>query len=207
MTPAVQRRSKAHRDTGTRDRLVRAARTCLRLHGREGASSRAIADTAEANLSAITYYFGSKEDLLADALAEELAEWTDPALATLASPGDPTTRLLHAVSILDAAFEQARDRVPALLEVFVHAARDERADAPVARTWAALRARLSDVIAELRGAGVVPAWIDPPSMASLILAVVAGTVVATAVDAAGTDHRAIGAQFAALLLAARGAPD
>jgi hypothetical protein len=42
-------------------------------------------------------------------------------------------------------------------------------------------------------------------MASLILAVVAGTVVASAVDA-GTDHRAIGTQFASLLLAASAAP-
>jgi AcrR family transcriptional regulator len=204
MTTEVQRRSKARRDTGTRDRLVSAARTCLRVHGRDRASSRIIADAAHANLAAITYYFGSKDDLLAAALADELAEWTAPALDALAAPTDPVTRLLDAVAILDAAFEQARDRVPALLEVFVHAARDEHADGPVAGTWATLRTRLAGVIAELRDSGTAPSWVDPVAMASLILTVVAGTVVATAVDPAGTDHRAIAAQFAALLLAARG---
>ncbi len=183
-----------------------AARTCLRVHGRELASSRVIADAAQANLGAITYYFGSKEDLLAVALADELAEWTGPALAVLSSPADPATRLLDAVAVLEAAFEQARDRIPALLEVFVHAARDERADGPVAGIWTTLRTRLADVITELRDAGTTPSWVDPDAMASLILAVVAGTVVATAVDAGGTDHRAVGAQFAALLLAARAEP-
>ena len=145
MTLTAQRRSKARRDTGTRDRLVAAARTCLREHGRERASSRAIADAAGANLGAITYYFGSKEDLVAVALADELAAWTDPALAACSpARGDPAARLLDAIGVLDAAFEEARDRAPALLEVFVHAARDAGAGRPVTRTWTTLRVRLAE---------------------------------------------------------------
>jgi AcrR family transcriptional regulator len=204
MTTVVQRRSKARRDTGTRDRLVAAARTCLREHGREQASSRAVADVAGANLAAITYHFGSKEQLLTEALAAELAEWTEPALQALTGPGDPAARLLDAVAILDATFEDARDRVPALLEVFVHASHHRNGRDPLGRTWGALRVRLADVITELREAGAAPAWVDADAMASLILAVVAGTVVSSAVDT-GTDHRAIGAQFASLLLAASAA--
>ena len=205
MTTDTQRRSKARRDTGTRERLVAATRTCLRLHGRERASSRAIAAAAQANLGAITYYFGSKEDLVSVALADELAEWTDPALAVLAAPGDPATRLLDTIALLNAAFDEARDRAPALLDVFVHAAREAGTDDPVARTWTTLRSRVAEVIAELRDRGAVPDWVDAESMAALILAVGAGTVIASAVDADGTDHRAIGAQFAALLLAASAA--
>jgi AcrR family transcriptional regulator len=205
MTTPVQRRSRDRRDTGTRDRLVRAARSCLSRHGRDRTSSRAIADAAHANLGAITYYFGSKEHLVSEALAAELAEWTEPALAVLAAPGAPAARLLEAVGVLEAAFDEARDRAPALLEVFVHAARDADANDPVARQWATLRSRLEGAIHELRDGGTVPAWVDAGAMAALILAVGAGTVVASAVDAS-TDHRAIGAQFAALLLAVGAAP-
>ena len=61
------------------------------------------------------------------------------------------------------------------------------------------------MITELREGGAIPQWIDTDAMAALILAVGAGTVVASAVDAT-TDHRAIGNQFAALLLAASAAP-
>jgi AcrR family transcriptional regulator len=204
MTATLQRRSKARRDTGTRDRLLAAARTCLREHGREPASSRAVAEAAGANLAAITYHFGSKEQLLTEALAAELADWTEPALRALTGPGDASARLLGAVAILDATFEDARDRVPALLEVFVHASHRSDGRDLLGQTWVALRVRLAEVITELRAAGAAPAWVDADAMASLILAVVAGTVVASAVDV-GTDHRAIGAQFASLLLAASAA--
>ena len=91
--------------------------------------------------------------------------------------------------------------MPALLEVFVHASHRRDGRDPLAQTWVALRGRLTDVITELREGGAAPAWVDADAMTSLILAVVAGTVVASAVDA-GTDHRAIGTQFASLLLAA-----
>src|SRR5262249_25627823 len=57
MNPAVQRRATGHRPTGTPERLVAAARECLRTRGAARTSSRAITDLARANLAAITYYF------------------------------------------------------------------------------------------------------------------------------------------------------
>src|SRR5262245_7221419 len=65
-----QRRSKGQRDHGVRDRLVDATRACVRARGVADTSSRLIAETADANLGAITYYFGSKDELVAAALAE-----------------------------------------------------------------------------------------------------------------------------------------
>jgi AcrR family transcriptional regulator len=202
MKPTVQRRAAGHRPTGTRERLVASARECLRTRGAARTSSRAITDLAGANLASITYYFGSKDALVAVALAQELDDWLRPVLDRLAEEGDPALRLLAAVDALHEIFEAQRQRVPALLEVFVHAARDGAGDGVVARTWADFRDRLGAVIEELRARNVVPAWVEPESMASLILVVGAGTAVGATVAPETVSHRAVASQFAGLLLAA-----
>lgn len=52
----------------TRARLVEAAREVFAQHGFQGATVREICRRAEANVAAVKYHFGSKEDLLAEAL-------------------------------------------------------------------------------------------------------------------------------------------
>jgi AcrR family transcriptional regulator len=203
MNSAVQRRTTGHRTTGTPERLVAAARECLRTWGAARTSSRAITDLAGANLASITYYFGSKDALVAAALAQELDDWLRPVLDRLAEPGDPALRLVAAIDALQAIFEAQHERVAALLEVFVQAARDGGDDDVVARTWADFRDRLATVIAELRERDVVPPWVEPESMASLILVVAAGTAVGVTVAPDTVSHRAVASQFAGLLLAAR----
>ena len=179
-----------------------ATQGCLRSGGVARTSSRAIADRAGANLGAITYYFGSKEQLVAVALAAELHEWTQPVLDLLAAQGEPATRLLRAVNALTATFEEQRDRVPGLLEVFVHSSRATDRENPLAAIWHELRTRLVAVIAELQASGAIPQWVEPDAMAALILAVAAGTVVSVTVEPDGMSHRDIATQFATLLLAA-----
>lgn len=199
----TQRRSSGHRDSGARERLLRAARQCVRDRGLTGTSSRAITDAAGVNLGAITYYFGSKDDLVGAALADELRDWLQPALDQLVADGDPVHRLLGTVATLNATFESERARVPALLDVFVHAARDTATRGPVVAIWNEVTTQLSAVIAELRSRDAVPGWVEPDAMAALIVAVVAGTVVNEAVDRAGVGHRDVAAQFASLLVNAR----
>jgi AcrR family transcriptional regulator len=206
MTTSVQpgqRRTKDRRTTGTRDRLVTAARECLRTRGAARTSSRAITDLAGANLASITYYFGSKEALVAVALTQELDDWLRPVLDRLAEDGDPALRLLAAIEALNEIFEAQRHRMPALLEVFVQAARDGTGDGVTAQTWADFRDRLAAVIDELRRSGAVPPWVEPESMATLILVVATGTAVGVTVAPDTVSHRAVASQFAGLLLAAR----
>src|SRR5690606_2888815 len=149
------------RDSGARERLVLAARSCLRVSGAADTSSRLIAETAGENLGAITYYFGSKDELILVALADELAEWINPALEALSAPGDPVHRLFTAVGALPAAFEGQRERVPALLDVFVRAARDQESGGPIAAIWRDVHERLASVIAELHSRDLIAGWIDP----------------------------------------------
>jgi AcrR family transcriptional regulator len=201
----VQRRTKDRRPTGTRDRLVVAARECLRTRGAARTSSRAITELAGANLASITYYFGSKDALVAVALAQELDEWLRPVLDRLAGDGDPALRLLAAIEALNEIFEAQRDRMPALLEVFVQAAREGTGDGVASQTWADFRDRLAAVIEELRASGVVPPWVEPESMATLILVVATGTAVGVTIAPETVHHRAVASQFAGLLLAARSA--
>jgi AcrR family transcriptional regulator len=198
-----QRRSRGQRDSGARTRLVEATRSCLRRRGVSGTSSRLIAESAGENLAAITYYFGSKDELVTVALTDELRAWVQPALDRLAEPGDPVSRLLGAVSILNAMFDEQRDRIPGLLEAFVHASREQASRDPIAATWVEVRTQLAAVIDELRSHGAIPVWVEPEPMAALIVAVAAGTVVNETVAPGGVGHRQVAAQFVSLLINVR----
>ena len=56
----------------TAQALLAATRTCVGRKGLATTTSRDITAEAGANLAAITYHFGSKDRLVADALLEEL---------------------------------------------------------------------------------------------------------------------------------------
>jgi hypothetical protein len=88
-----------------------------------------------------------------------------------------------------------------LLDVFVQAARDRGARAPISAIWYGVHT--AGVISELHASHVIANWVDPDGMASLIVAVVAGTVVHEAITTGGAEHRRIPTQFAGLLLGAR----
>lgn len=60
--------------SGTKLALMMAAGELFAEHGLQGASVRAIADKAGANIAAINYYFGSKENLYREVLGYVAAE-------------------------------------------------------------------------------------------------------------------------------------
>lgn len=71
----MARRSRSQpnpRGEESRQRLIEAALDVFGLYGFEGASTRQLAARADVNISAIPYYFGSKEGLYA-AVAEHIA--------------------------------------------------------------------------------------------------------------------------------------
>jgi AcrR family transcriptional regulator len=186
----------------TRERLVEAARVCVRDAGLAGATSREITRVAGANLAAITYHFGSKDALVAAALFDELERRVGPALRALDRPGAPTERMLTAIQELAAEFERSRDDALVLLEVLLLATRDGRYRSEARRVYQGLHDRLAVLIGELQGDGAIPSWVAPDAMASLILAVANGIVLQTQLDPAGADHTAMAAQFGGLLLEA-----
>ena len=57
----------------TRDRILDVAEQLFMAHGYEGTSLRVITNTAEVNLAAVNYHFGSKEALLREVFRRRLA--------------------------------------------------------------------------------------------------------------------------------------
>ena len=57
---------------GTKDRLLQAGRQVFGLHGLKNATIREICDIAQANVAAVCYHFGSKEELYVAVLKDYL---------------------------------------------------------------------------------------------------------------------------------------
>jgi AcrR family transcriptional regulator len=189
--------------TDTRQRLLDATRRCVRSRGLAGTTSRDITGAADANLAAITYHFGSKDELVAEALLAGLREWLDPALIALTESDDPATGMLTAVQTLITTFDQHRDEAPAHLEALVQAPRLPALHEGVLALWSELRRLLSEQLAQMRHDDLLPDWIDPQPMAALLVAVANGVVLQATVDPDGASVDAMAGQLAGLLLAAR----
>ena len=185
----------------TRDALLVAAREVVRDKGLVGATSREITAAADANLAAITYHFGSKDELVAEALFGEIQRRVTPVLDALDGEGDPATRLLAAVQDLLGEFERSRRETVVYLEALLLATRDAKYRRSALRIYRTISARLTSTISELIDDGVVPGWVDPAAMASLIMAVANGVALQTQLDPRGPDQVAMAGQFATLLLA------
>lgn len=188
----------------TRRRLLDATLDVLRSHGVARATSRQIAAAAGVNLQAITYHFGSKDELVAQALVHAVRTWIQPARAALAGVGaDPLGRLFATVLALQQALEQAREHVPAYIEALAAAARGEAVRDQIVGLLAELRDALATSIRELRDGGHIAAWVEPEAMASLIVAAGDGFVLHSTLDPAGYAPESTLEQVIHLLLAAR----
>ena len=192
--------------TDTRADLLAATRAALVDGGLTAVTAREVAGRANANLASIGYHFGSLHDLLAGALVQEVEELVAPVLTLLAVDADPASRATEAVALLNQVFDTARARVPAFLAALAAAPHDEAVRMPLAALLADVRGRLAvDIERQATDGGLAP-WVDPTAMAALIVSVVVGVTVGTALEPApppGTDHASVAAQFLFLLLAAR----
>lgn len=194
--------------TSTRDRLLDAAWARVSSGGVPAATSRAITEQAGANLGAITYHFGSKDALLAEALVRAIRTLVAPALDALSATDlDPATRFLTAVSRLQEDLEDQADLAPAYLEALLHSQRSPAVAAAAAEVFGELRGLLGTVMAEQQRDGFLPVWVDADAMAALLLAVAQGVVLQSLVDPTGPAAPAMTAQFARVLLAARAVTD
>ena len=183
--------------------VLDATRRCLIERGMAGTTSRAITARAGANLGAITYHFGSKDRLIAEALVSSLRQWLEPALAVLRGDSEPAVRTMRAVQVLTSTFEEHRAEVGIYLELLAHAPRSPAVGGEVVGLWRELEALLAAQVAEMLDRDQVPEWVDPKSMAALLVAVANGLVVHVAIDPDGPSVAAMAAQFGSMLMGAR----
>jgi AcrR family transcriptional regulator len=187
----------------TERKLIDGTLECLRRDGLRGATSRAIAAAAGVNLGAITYHFGSKDELVAQALLRAIRSWVEPALGILRQDMDPVARMLASIEQLRATFEGAHEMLPVYLEALVAAPRHDTLRRGVADLMAEVRGFLTAQTAELRDAGFLPEWIDPEAMASLFIATADGLGLHAVISPGGADAERVAGQAIQLLLAAR----
>jgi AcrR family transcriptional regulator len=199
----IQRRASQDSDAPTRGKLIEATQRLLSSGGADALTSRAIAAAADVNLASITYYFGSKEELVTESMIATARDLLAPVVATLSSDGEPTTKMLESMVVMNRILNEHRDDLAA----YVHAIAASPTNVSIAAALQALHRDMAQLVAEQiyvqRSAGQLPPWVSPPAMAQLILAVVHGTLVASVVDPVHTDETEIGTQFAQLLLQAR----
>lgn len=197
-----QRRSSSA-DSATRDRLLAATTNLIARDGIAAATSRRITDEAGVNLAAITYWFGSKENLVDAALRDQVAALVEPALTILEGDGDPVTRLAAAVRYLLSTFAERQGQSAAYLTALLEATRHSDPADPTRAVVARVRERLAAVNAELVASGAVPGWVDPDAMAALIIAAGHGIALQSTLDPDGPTVESQAAQLAGLLIAAR----
>lgn len=189
----------------TRERLLDAARRCIATSGMAGTTSRGIASAAAANLAAITYHFGSKDDLVAQALLEGLRGWLAPTIAVLGSDADPAVRTALAIRALTTTFAERRHEAPGYLQALIEGPRIQPLHDGMVRLWAELRALLAAQILEMRQHGELDGWVDPDAMAGVLIAIANGLVLQATVDPDGPSVEEMAGQFGLLLLKARNA--
>ena len=165
-----------------RARLLDATCQLIASEGIGAATSRRITDVAGENLAAITYYFGSKNTLVAEALVAEVERLVEPAMRTLEGDGDPVQRLMGAITYLLRTFAGEHDRTPVYLAALLDAARGAGG---ATELIGRLRSRLAAVVGELLAEGAVPPWVDAEATAALIIASANGIAMQVCVDPDG----------------------
>lgn len=183
--------------------LLAAARSCIARRGLAATTSREIAREADANLAAITYHFGSKDQLVAEALLEGFRTWLAPTMAILKGEGDPAAKTVMAIQTLLTTFEDHRSDAAAYLQALAHAPAADPLRAGIVELWAELRGLLADDMRAVQEAGELGAWLEPETMSAVLVAVANGFVVQATVEPAGPQLPGMAAQFASLMLAAR----
>lgn len=138
----------------TRRRLLAAARKLVAERGREGVTLRAITDVARANVAAVSYHFGSTEELLhatvEDAL-ESLAQAQVDGLRLLAPDASPSEIAAAWARPVIAAVCGPPSEAQALIRIAARAATDPSQDFRE-RVLAAATGAEPDLLAALRRA-------------------------------------------------------
>ncbi|HEY1174641.1 MAG TPA: TetR/AcrR family transcriptional regulator [Phytomonospora sp.] len=93
---------------GNKEALLAGAKTCLLEKGFDRTTVRDIATAAGVSMAAIGYHYGSRENLLSQAIFAILDEWGDIAGRALVPAGDDTTAEEAYIRMWDANLEQIR---------------------------------------------------------------------------------------------------
>jgi AcrR family transcriptional regulator len=186
---------------GHRESLLEAAKRLLQEQGYARTTARDLVAASDTHLASIGYHFGSKENLLFEALHELFVEWTvQLTQAALAAPdAGPFDRLDASwVAMLD-SFEDHRPLAAAWAEAVAQSARSEELRARMAAHLQGSRDAVAAAVSAALGPDAAERGADPQLVASFLIAVCDGLLVQFLLDPERTPS---GAQLAGALGAA-----
>ena len=142
MTDSATTPDQAGARIGNREKLLRAAMTCLREKGYAATTARDLASVSGANLASIGYHFGSKEALLNEAVAEGTRLWMCSVEAEVyaAGPASAPVRFERSLAAVVDRFDELEPFLNAFVEAFPPALRSEPLRQSMAAAYEEVRA-------------------------------------------------------------------
>ncbi len=170
-----------------RKALLEAAIACLQERGYARTTTRDIVTAAGSHLPAVNYYFGSKEQLLHEAIVEALHRWTQSTMvgARPPAPGTPRERLRLALEHFFSSLEPDRPYVVAAVEAFAQAARSDALRERLAGAYQDARHEVAQNVAAAAGEqdGVPDtSEVENAGVASVLLALFDGLAIQWLMD-------------------------
>jgi AcrR family transcriptional regulator len=170
--------------TASRRRILDAAERLIGVHGIEKVRLRDIAREAGVSIGKIQHYFDNRDEIIEAMLSatslRRVTEW-----ATFADDiDDPVTKM---VSLLEHAITD-RERCTVWLATTSVASRNEQFVPDVARTYAAWRAKLIEVIEAGQRDGMFRPTAPIDEIADGIICTIDGLMTAVAIDLTGYTH-------------------
>ncbi|TMR89707.1 TetR/AcrR family transcriptional regulator [Nonomuraea basaltis] len=163
-----------------RERLIESTRELLWERGYVGASPKAIQQRAGAGQGSMYHHFRGKPDLALAAITRTAEEMRARAEAELSDAGTPVQRI---TAYLRRERDSLRGCPVGRLTQDPDVMADPALRRPVEETFAWLRARLAEVLAEARANGELDTALDPAATATALVAVLqGGYVLARAAD-------------------------
>ncbi len=173
----------------TKAALLEAAKQLIRERGYAGTSVRDLAAASGTNLAAVSYHFGSREELLNQAVLESFLEWSNDVGKVsdqLASADPAAGPLEHLAAQARPMIEEFPERLPLFvmfLEALLQAQRSPELLSQLATHYAAQRRQaIEHILAGSHGEEPPPRMLEV--FASFLLAIVDGLMLQSLLDPA-----------------------
>ncbi|HEY1826928.1 MAG TPA: TetR/AcrR family transcriptional regulator [Acidimicrobiales bacterium] len=171
-----------------RSALLKGARQCLEETGYARTTARDIAAAAGVSLGAIGYHFGSKEQLLNEAIAEGFRDWI-ASFAPLVLDSEERGidgMVREAIPRFFSLVENNRPLLIAFFEALAQAEHNPVLKEQLAEQYRQSRAAAAEMFTRALGPQLEAAGIDAHAAGSLVLALVDGLITQSLIEPAAT---------------------
>jgi AcrR family transcriptional regulator len=169
---------------GHREQLLTAARTLLETRGYAHITARDLVAESGTNLASIGYHFGSKAELLNEAIEAAFADWARQlADLVMADPdATPVQRAWTTWATVRDALPHRRPLLQAYVEALAQAQREPQLRAQLATHLRAVRQMVAERVAESLDGAVAADDVRCQAVASFVMAVCDGLAVQWLLD-------------------------